>query len=300
MPKRSRGKGTKRTRRPKAPARPLLIIDGDSFAHRSYHALPKTIMRRGRRPAGAILGFANLLLRLYRQEQPRAVLVGWDSLDSSTYRHEAFPAYQSGRAFDDAVVEQLEILPKFVAACGFANAKAPGFEADDFLAAAAAAETRRGGRALVVSGDRDTFQLASDRITILYPLKAGEMARIGPAEVRERYGVDPKQVPDFIALRGDPSDKLPGAPGVGPVGAAAVLRQYGSLEAALKAGRFSPLADKLRLYRSIATMNPKAPLPSLRDQEPTWKNAAALARKWELDNLADRLSDLAAIGPGAE
>ena len=91
----------------------------------------------------------------------------------------------------------------------------PGYEADDFLAAAVSAEEKRGGTALVASGDRDTFQLASDRTTILLPVRAGEMARIGPAEVRERYGVEPAQVPDFIALRGDPSDKLPGAPGVG-------------------------------------------------------------------------------------
>ena len=83
--------------------RPLLVIDGDSFAHRSYHALPKTILRRGRKPAGAILGFANLLLRLYREEQPRAVLVAWDTLEVPTYRHEKFPAYQSGREFDDAL-----------------------------------------------------------------------------------------------------------------------------------------------------------------------------------------------------
>ena len=87
--------------------RPLLVIDGDLFAHRSYHALPKTILRRGRKPAGAILGFANLLLRLYREEQPRAVLVAWDTLDVPTYRHEKFPAYQSGREFDDALLEQL-------------------------------------------------------------------------------------------------------------------------------------------------------------------------------------------------
>ena len=195
------------------PRRPLLVIDGDSFAHRSYHALPKTILRRGRKPAGAILGFANMLLRLYREEQPRAVLVAWDTLEVPTYRHEQFPAYQSGREFDDALLEQLEVLPEFVAACGFQNAKAPGFEADDFLAAAAAKEERRGGTVLIASGDRDTFQLASDRTTILYPVRAGEMARIGPAEVRARYGVDPEQVPDFIALRGDPSDKVPGAPG---------------------------------------------------------------------------------------
>jgi DNA polymerase-1 len=277
-----------------ASIRPLLVIDGDSFAHRSYHALPKTILRRGRKPAGAILGFANFLLRLHREERPRAVVVGWDSLDADTYRHEAFPAYQSGREFDDALVEQLEILPSFVVACGFANAKAAGYEADDFLAAAAAAEERRGGRVLVASGDRDTFQLASARTTILYPLRAGEVARIGPAEVRERYGVDPKQVPDFIALRGDPADKLPGAPGVGSVGAAAIVRQYGSLEAALEAGRFAPLAERLRLYRAIATMNAKAPLPPLRPQTPTWSKAAALARDWDLNKLAERLEALAA------
>ena len=123
-----------------------------------------------------------------------------------------FPAYQSGREFDEELIEQLNVLPDFVAAFGFANAKAPGFEADDFLAAAVAAEERAGGTALVASGDRDSFQLASPRTTILYPSRGGELARIGPEEVRQRYGVDPKQVPDFIALRGDPSDKLPGAP----------------------------------------------------------------------------------------
>ena len=146
---------------------------------------------------------------------------------------------------------------------------------------------------LIASGDRDTFQLASDRTTILYPVRAGEMARIGPAEVRARYGVDPAQVPDFIALRGDPSDKLPGAPGVGATGAATLLQRYGTLEAALAAGRFPAQAEALRLFRSIATMNRKAPLPSLRSQKPTWNKAAALARKWELNQLAGRLEELA-------
>lgn len=276
-----------------SPRQPLLVIDGDSFAHRSYHALPKTILRRGRKPAGAILGFANMLLRLYREEQPRAVLVAWDTLEVPTYRHEKFPAYQSGREFEDALLEQLEVLPEFVTACGFQNAKAPGFEADDFLAAAAAKEERRGGTVLIASGDRDTFQLASDRNTILYPVRAGEMARIGPNEVRARYGVDPEQVPDFIALRGDPSDKVPGAPGVGATGAATLLQRYGSLEAALSAGRFPAQAENLRLYRSVATMNRKAPLQSLRSQKPTWDKAAALSREWELNQLAGRLEELA-------
>jgi hypothetical protein len=122
-------------------------------------------------------------------------------------------------------------------------------------------------------------------------VRAGEMARIGPAEVRARYDVDPKQVPDFIALRGDPSDKLPSAPGIGAVGAAALLRRYGTLEQALAAGRFAAQANQLRLFRSIATMNRKAPLPALRDQKPTWANAAALATKWRFTLPAKWLAD---------
>ncbi len=272
--------------------RPLLVVDGDSFAHRAYHGLPKSIRRHGNKGGGAILGFANFLLRLYEQEQPRAVLVGWDTLDAPTYRHRALDSYQSGRAFDAELLDQLDILPEFVAACGFAYAKAPGYEADDFLAAAVAQEEHRGGTALVASGDRDAFQLASDATTILHPVRAGEMARIGPAEVRERYGVEPSQVPDFIAIRGDPSDKIPGAPGIGPKGAASLLRRYGSLEAALADGKFAAQADKMLLYRSIATMDAGAPLPDLPDQTPTWDAAASLARKWELTRLADRFADL--------
>ena len=226
------------------------------------------------------------------------MLVAWDTLEVPTYRHEQLPAYQSGREFDDALLEQLEVLPEFVAACGFQNAKAPGFEADDFLAAATAKEEKRHGTVLVASGDRDTFQLASDRTIILYPVRAGEMARIGPAEVRARYGVDPERVPDFIALRGDPSDKVPGAPGVGATGAATLLQRYGSLEAALTAGRFPAMAESLRLFRSIATMNRKAPLPSLRSQKPTWDKAAELAREWELNQLARQLEELGSLGDG--
>jgi DNA polymerase-1 len=274
-------------------SRPLLVIDGDSFAHRSYHALPKTIRRAGKRAAGAIVGFANLLLRLYDGERPRAVLVGWDTLGAPTYRHRLYPAYQGGRQFDDELVEQLELLPQLVAACGFANAKRAGYEADDFLAAAAAAEERRGGRTLVASGDRDAFQLASPATTILYPVRAGVMARIGPAEVRERYGVEPRQVPDLIALRGDPSDHLPGARGVGPKGAAGLLRRYADLEAMLADGRFADQAEELRLYRRIATMDAAAPIPALDDQTPSWDKAAALLREWGLDRLAKRLGERA-------
>ncbi len=274
--------------------RPLLVVDGDSFAHRAYHALPKSIRRAGNRGGGAIVGFANILLRLYEAERPRAVLVGWDTLGAPTYRQKLFPGYQAGRQFDSEIVEQLGVLPEFVMACGFAAAKAAGYEADDFLAAAVAGEEGRGGTALVASGDRDAFQLASDRTTILHPVKAGEMARIGPAEVRERYGVDPAQVPDFIALRGDPSDGLPGARGVGPKGAAALLRKYRTIEQAIAAGQFAGQAEQLVTYKRIATMDRTAPLPTLPDQVPAWSHAAELARAWELNRLADRFDALAA------
>jgi DNA polymerase-1 len=273
---------------------PLLVIDGDSFAHRAFHGLPKSIRRAGNRGGGAIVGFANFLLRLFEGEQPRAVLVGWDTLDSPNHRQRLFPAYQSGRVFDEELLDQLQILPEFVAACGFANAKAPGYEADDFLAAAAAAEEHRIGTVLVASGDRDAFQLVSARTTVLHPVKAGELARIGPANVLERYGVEPRQVPDFIALRGDPSDKLPGARGVGPKGAAALLRRYGTLEQAIADRHFVEQADQLQLYKKLATMDATAPLPSLDDQTPTWAKGAALARRWELTRLADRLDELSA------
>jgi len=108
--------------------RPLLVIDGDNFAHRSYHALPKSIRRTGNRGGGAVVGFANFLLRLYESERPRAVLVGWDTLGAQTYRQTLFPAYQGGRQFDNELVEQLKVLLEFVTACGFASAKEPGYE----------------------------------------------------------------------------------------------------------------------------------------------------------------------------
>jgi DNA polymerase I len=274
-------------------SRPLLVIDGDSFAHRAYHGLPKTIRRAGNKGGGAIVGFANYLLRLYEAERPRTVFVGWDTLSEPNWRAKEFAPYQGGREFDDEIVDQLEVLPQFVAACGFPSGKAGRFEADDFLASAAAAEEKRGGTVLIASGDRDAFQLASAHTTILHPVKAGEIARIGPAEVRQRYGVEPAQVPDFIALRGDPSDKLPGARGVGEKTAASLLKRYPTLEAMLEAGQFPTQADDLRLYKRIATMVTNAPMPKLPSVEPTWARAAELAREWELRALSERLATLA-------
>ena len=272
-------------------SRPLLVIDGDSLAHRAYHALPKSINKN------AVVGFTNMLIRLWEMEEPRTVFVGWDTLTVPTYRHEAFEAYQSGRHFDDSLLEQLDLLPELVEALSFAAAKAPGYEADDFVAAAVKSEEKRRGTAVVVTSDRDLFQLASKRTVIVTPIRGvTELARIGPDEVRERYGVEPEQVPDFIALRGDPSDRLPGAKGVGPKTAASILKQYGTLEAALEAGRFPQQREELELYRRIATLDASAPLPPLENQSPTWAEASSLVRGWGLNQLAERLAARAA-GP---
>ena len=231
-----------------------------------------------------------MLTRLWAAEQPAAVLIAWDTLSTPTYRHEAFPAYQSGRVFEESILEQLEVLPGLVAAMGFLVAKAPGYEADDFLAAAARAWP---GPVLVATSDRDAFQLASDRVTILQPQRGvSELARIDATGVRERYGVEPEQVPDLIALRGDPSDKLPGARGIGPKKAADLLRQYGTLEAALADGRFAAETEDLRLFRRIATMDASAPLPPLEETTPTWAEASSFLDRLGLGAVAGRVAAL--------
>jgi DNA polymerase-1 len=275
--------------------RPLLVIDGDSLAHRAYHALPKSIADGAGRPANMLVGFANMLVLLWEAERPRTVMAGFDTLTNSTYRSELFPGYQAGRVFAPELVEQLDRLPELVRSFGFAVAKQAGYEADDFLAAAARRETERGGQTLVVTSDRDSFQLAGPSVTVLLPKRGvHELERVGPAEVRERYGVEPEQVPDFIALRGDPSDRIPGAPGIGPAKAAVILREHGTLDAALEAGRFPNYADELRLYRRLARLQYDAPLPEVPDVEPDWAGASALAERWGLNALAARLAERAA------
>ncbi len=187
----------------------LLAIDGDSLAHRAYHAIPKSIKGNGR-PANALVGFAGFLLRLWDAERPEAVLVGWDSLETPTYRHEALPAYQSGREFDDALLEQLGRLPALCESFGFQVGKAGGYEADDFLAAAAHAWP---GPVTVVTSDRDAYQLVSDRVSILQPVKGvSELARIGVPEVRERYGVEPRAGTGLHRAPRRPVGQDPGRP----------------------------------------------------------------------------------------
>ena len=272
--------------------KPLLAVDGDSFAHRAFHALPRTFRRDDGGPANTLVGFMSMLLRLWQAERPRAIVVGWDTLFVPTYRNALLETYQSGREFDPEIVEQLALLPALVSSTGIVCGKQAGYEADDFLAAAVAAERKRGGVALVATSDRDAYQLAAPDVTILQPVRGvSELARIGPAEVRDRYGVEPGQVCDFIALRGDPSDKIPGARGVGEKSAASLLQTFPDLEAMIAAGRFEAEAEQLCSYRQIATMDPTAPLPELPDLEPDWAAGARAAEELGVARLAARLRE---------
>jgi DNA polymerase I len=275
-------------------SRPLLAVDGDNLAHRAWHALPKSIKGGDGLPGNAIVGFSNMLLSVWEAEQPRTVFVGFDFVGEPTYRNELLPEYQTGREFPVELTNQLDRLPELVEALGFAWAKGAGYEADDFLAAAVAAEEARGGTALVLTTDRDLFQLASPNTTVLRPKKGvSEIDRVGPAEVREIYGIDPEQVPDFVALRGDPSDRIPGAPGVGPGRAAAILKAHGSLDAALQDGGFPTIADKLRTYLRMVRLQYEAPIPELPDAEPTWERAAELVESWGHAAMGKRLRERA-------
>ena len=266
--------------------KPLLAVDGDSFAHRAYHALPKQIRRAEGRPANMIVGFTNMLVGLWDQEKPRAVLVGFDSLDTPTYRHDGLPAYQSGRDVRGRLARPARSAARVRnESLGFASEGA-GYEADDFMGAASRREERRSDPSIVATSRSRPFQLASEPTTILQPTRGvSEIARIGPAEVRERYGVEPKQVPDFIALRGDPSDRCRARRRRAEDGGVAA-RRYGTLESAIEAGRFAAQAEELRLFRRIATVDASAPLPPLEDQTPTWAEASALVERWGLQNLS--------------
>ena len=275
---------------------PLLAVDGDSLAHRAFHALPRSIRDAEGRPANMVVGFTNMLTLVWEAEQPRTVFVGFDSIGFPTYRHELLPQYQSGRDFPPELTFQLDRLPELVDALGFAWAKEAGYEADDFLAAAARSERERGGKTLVLTSDRDLFQLVDKRTTVLVPRRGvSELDRVDPAGVRERYSVDPEQVPDFIALRGDSSDKIPGAKGIGPGRAATILKQHKTLEGAIEAGVFDEQAEALRTYLDIATLRYEAPLPELPDAEPQWETAAELLESWGNAASAKRLRDRAAV-----
>jgi DNA polymerase-1 len=273
--------------------RPLLIVDGDNLAHRAYHSTPKTIRGADDRPLNAIVGFFGMLARVWVDERPRAVFVAWDTLEVETYRHRLWPAYQSGRSFDRELLDQLEAFPAICAAFGFGAGKEPGYEADDLMAAATRLEISAGGTCLVFTSDKDAFQLVSDSVTVLSPRRgATAMDRIGPLEVVERLGVLPEQVPDFKALAGDPSDRIPGAKGIGMKSAASLLLRYGDLESVLDALHRPAEREQVMRFQEIVRMRSDADV-QVPSAPPDWRGGSETLRRFGLQSLADHLERMA-------
>lgn len=271
--------------------RPLLVVDGDNLAHRAYHSTPKSVKSPDGRPINAIVGFFSMLTRVWYEERPRGIFVGWDTLGVETYRNQLWPAYQSGRVFDWEIVEQLGRLPELCRAMTMGVGKAAGFEADDLMAAAALNEAKAGGTALIFTSDKDSYQLVCDQITIISPQRGTrELKRIGPHQVVEVFGVLPEQVPDFKALSGDASDKIPGIRGIGPKAASALLLKHGTLDRVI--ANWEPKDAALaRMFREVATMQPDVPV-DLPDGGPDWLAGAEALRAIGAGNIADRLASL--------
>jgi 5'-3' exonuclease len=282
---------------------PLLVVDTPSMLFRAFYALPSSIKGADGKPVNALLGAANLILREVVEHDPRAVVLCFGP-DAAHYRVELLPDYHADREeLPDELAPQWADSRDFFEAFGWTVASHDSLEADDLLGTYARLEAEAGGKALILTGDRDMFQCASKQVQVLYVRTGGRGAElITPAEVKRRYGIPPELVPDFIALRGDPSDGIPGAKGVGPKTAAELLRRDGSLEAVLDGairetrprlrGELVEHRDDLLAYKEIATLQ-DAKLKRPRDRRTNWKAAAKAARERGMNRLAERLEEAA-------
>jgi 5'-3' exonuclease len=285
-------------------AGPLLAVDAPSMLFRAFYALPESITGGGDTPINALLGTANLVLREVEQHDPRAVVLCFGP-DAADYRVELFDGYHADRPeVPEGLVPQFADARAFFEAFGWVVHVHDSLEADDLLGSYARREAESGGRALVMTGDRDMYQCATDRVTILYVRTGGRQGaeEVDPAEVKRRYGVPPELVPDFIALRGDPSDGIPGAKGIGEKTAADLLSRHGSLEAVLEGalressarvrGALTDQRDELLRFREIATLQ-EVDLELPPDRPTDLLGAAAAARERGMNRLAERLEKAA-------
>jgi DNA polymerase-1 len=277
---------------------PLLAVDLPSMLYRAFYALPDSIKGADGKPVNALLGSANLILQEAGEHEPRAVVLCMGP-DAAAYRVDLYPAYHAARPkMPEGLVGQWADAPAFFTAFGWTVATHDSLEADDLLGTYARLETKAGGKTLLMTGDRDMFQCATKDVTVLYVSTGKKVAHVDPKEVGRRYGVKPEQVPDFIALRGDPSDGLPGAKGVGEKTAAELLRKHrtldGVLEAAIRESRpalrtaLLGSADELRAFKDIATLR-DAGVGRPRSKRTDYKGAAKAARERGMNRLAERL-----------
>ena len=278
---------------------PLLAVDAPSILFRSFFALPKSITDGDGHAVNALLGTANMVLRVVEDYGPRAVVMCFGP-DAAPYRVELYPGYHSARPpVPEELVWQFAQTRGFFEAFGWVVAHDDSVEADDLLGSYAAREAEAGGRALLLTGDRDMYQCASDAVTVLYVKTGTGVEEVGREEVVRRYGVLPDQVPDFIALRGDPSDGLPGAKGIGEKTAASILQKCGTLEAAIEGarsgatGRFAGVlrdsADDLLAFKEIATLR-RLDVERPADRPLDRAGGAEAARRLGMNRLAERLA----------
>ena len=285
---------------------PLLVVDAPSMLFRAFYALPDSIKGKDGRPVNALLGTANLVLREVEEHAPRAVVLCFGP-DAADYRLELFDGYHVDRPeVPEGLEPQFADSRDFFEAFGWTVAVSETLEADDLLGSYTSREVADGGRVLVMTGDRDMFQCASEHVSVLYIRTGARGAEVvGPEEVRRRYGVPPELVPDFIALRGDPSDGIPGAKGIGEKTAAELLQRHGSLEAALEGALRESRAtvraalleqrEELLRFKEIATLrNVEVEPPE--DRPTDFEGAARAARARGMDRLAGRLDGLAGEG----
>jgi DNA polymerase-1 len=295
---------------------PLLIADIPWLLYRSYFALPKSIVDGEGRPVNALLGTVNALLLVLEDSThgpPPRALAACMGAEEALYRTSLYPAYHAHR---DPMPEELRrqwgLVQELIEGLGWTYATHPELEADDVMFSFARAEQDAGGQALLLTGDRDLYGAVSSQVHVVELSKGAVAGLIGPDGVRERYGVDPAQVPDFIALRGDPSDGLPGAPGVGAKTAAELLAGHGSLEGVLRAagetaagrvpaakplspriaGAITEHAAQLEDFLKIATLQlVDVELPAA--QPTDYAGGALVAQRLGMRRLAERLEQAA-------
>jgi DNA polymerase-1 len=303
----------------------LLIADVPWLLYRSFFALPKSIVDADGQPVNALLGTVNAILSLIDARLPARTVrgvVACMGAEEASYRVQLYPAYHAHRdPMPAELAAQWQKAPALLASLGWTYATSADLEADDVMFSYARTEEGRGGHALLLTGDRDLYGAVSERVSVAELKKSPTHpahGEIGPEQVRERYGVEPEQVADFIALRGDPSDGLPGAPGIGAKTAAELLREHGTLEALLTAAgadaapqdsdaaavRASAImrpriaaalrenAELLRKFREIATLQ-RIDVEPAPDRQTDFAGGARMAGEMGMRRLAERLSNLA-------
>jgi DNA polymerase I len=290
----------------------LFLVDGNNLAYRAYFALPEELATSEGFPTNALLGFTNMLFKLLADYRPKGVAVAWDT--RATHRKELDPEYKvDRRPMPDLLAEQFPHFRPIVEAFGYRNLEFEGWEADDVIATLAAQADEAGIKTTVVSTDRDAFQLVTDNVALMMtPRGVADVHVYTPDRVFARYGVTPEQVPDFIGLKGDTSDNIPGVPGIGDKTAGQLVAQYGSLEGVLEhVDELSPArgralrehAEQAKASKELATMRRDLQLDcdpaQLVLNPPDRSRLKEMFRQYEFRNLLQRVDVIDQALPAA-